>query len=264
MKNMSKNSLKSLVLSVLILVAATIVIAGFDLDMRLAEWLHTADGGFVHGGQQPWAALYEYGEWPGLLLAVGALGALLLGLVWQPARRYRLASAFLVLLYLIGPGLLVNVTLKEYWGRPRPADIVEFGGTRDFRQPWQIRTVDRRNSFPSGHASVAFYLAAPWFLLRSTRKRAAYGWLSVGVGFGLLVGAARMAQGAHFLSDVLWSGGLVYLTGLVLALGMGLGVDVRRQAAIPAGLALGPPRPRWPGRNKAWTRAEIGVEGGQR
>ena len=261
---MNRNTIKPLVMPCAVLIGLTIAIAVFDLDLRLADWLYTPGAGFVHGGQQPWAALYEYGEWPGLVLAAGALAALLLGLFWQSLRRYRLASTFFVLLYLIGPGLLVNVTLKEYWGRPRPADIVEFGGKRVFSQPWQMRTVDRRKSFPSGHASVAFYLAAPWFLLRSIRRRAAYAWLSVGVGYGLLVGAARMTQGAHFLSDILWSGGLVYLTGLVLALGMGLDGDGRMRAAIPTGLGLGSPRPLWSGRKKAWTRAEIGVEGGQR
>ena len=261
---MNRDTLKLLAMPCVVLIGLTIAIAVADLDLRLADWLYTPGVGFVHGGRQPWAALYAYGEWPGLILAAGALAALFLGLFWQAWRRYRLASAFLVLLYLIGPGLLVNVTLKEYWGRPRPADIVEFGGKRTFSQPWQMRTVDRRKSFPSGHASVAFYLAAPWFLLRSTRRRAAYAWLSAGMGYGLLVGAARMAQGAHFLSDILWSGGIVYLTGLLLALGMGLGGEGCSRVAKQSGLVLGSPPPLWAGRNKAWTRAEIGVEGGQR
>jgi membrane-associated PAP2 superfamily phosphatase len=31
-----------------------------------------------------------------------------------------------------------------------------------------------------------------------------------------MMGYARISQGAHFLSDVLWSLGIVYLTGLAL------------------------------------------------
>lgn len=218
---MHQEPLKRLLFSGTLLIGLTLAIAATGLDLRLAEWLYTPGTGFVHGGQQPWAALYEYGEWPGLLLATGALALLLAGLWWRRWRRYRMASAFLVLLYLLGPGLLVNLTLKEYWGRPRPVDLVEFGGTRLFSQPWRMRTVDRRKSFPSGHASVAFYLGAPYFLLRNTRKRAALVWLAVGVGSGLIMGAARMAQGGHFLSDILWAGGLVYLTGLLLSMGLG-------------------------------------------
>ncbi len=72
-------------------------------------------------------------------------------------------------------------------------------------------------SFPSGHASVAFYLASPWFLLRSTRRRAARLWLGAGLAYGGLVSLTRMVQGAHFLSDVLWSWGIVHLLGLLLA-----------------------------------------------
>jgi membrane-associated PAP2 superfamily phosphatase len=31
------------------------------------------------------------------------------------------------------------------------------------------------------------------------------------------MGYARLAQGGHFLSDILWSWGIVWLTGLILA-----------------------------------------------
>jgi membrane-associated PAP2 superfamily phosphatase len=31
------------------------------------------------------------------------------------------------------------------------------------------------------------------------------------------VGAARVLQGAHFVSDVVWSAGVVYITALVLS-----------------------------------------------
>ena len=40
------------------------------------------------------------------------------------------AAVFLVLSLLLGPGLLVNVILKDNWGRPRPGSVVEFGGTQ--------------------------------------------------------------------------------------------------------------------------------------
>jgi membrane-associated PAP2 superfamily phosphatase len=38
--------------------------------------------------------------------------------------------------------------------------------------------------------------------------------VALGLGYGSLVGLARMLQGAHFLSDVLWALGFVYLTAL--------------------------------------------------
>jgi membrane-associated PAP2 superfamily phosphatase len=38
-----------------------------------------------------------------------------------------------------------------------------------------------------------------------------------GLVYGCIMGMARIIQGGHFLSDVLWSAGFVYLTALVLA-----------------------------------------------
>ena len=40
--------------------------------------------------------------------------------------------------------------------------------------------------------------------------------LLAGACYGALMGVARMAQGGHFPSDVLWAGGVVYLVGLSL------------------------------------------------
>ncbi|HBH49073.1 MAG TPA: PAP2 family protein, partial [Bacteroidales bacterium] len=40
-------------------------------------------------------------------------------------RRWAL---MMILTIVLGPGLLVNATFKDNWGRPRPNEIVEFGG----------------------------------------------------------------------------------------------------------------------------------------
>ncbi|MCF6187602.1 MAG: phosphatase PAP2 family protein, partial [Desulfobulbaceae bacterium] len=82
----------------------------------------------------------------------------------------------------------------------------------------QKGTTGRHASFPSGHASIAFYTLGPWFILREKRRKAAAVFLFFGIGFGAAVGLARMLQGGHFLSDVLWAGGIVYLVGGILAL----------------------------------------------
>lgn len=202
----------------LILVAATALITLTDLDRETARLFYLQGNGFVAGDRLPWRALYRYGEWPALLLAAGALFCLTTGFVWTRLRSYRQASLFLLLVYLLGPGLLVNGILKTHWDRPRPVDVVDFGGARPFVS---LSTPSfngpEGRSFPSGHASVAFYLASPWFLLRSTRRRAARLWLGAGLAYGGLVSLTRMVQGAHFLSDVLWSWGIVHLLGLLLA-----------------------------------------------
>jgi len=58
------------------------------------------------------------------------------------------------------------------------------------------------------------------FLKRSRAKAAAV--LAVGIGYGSLMGYARIAQGAHFLSDIVWSFGIVYLTTHAVFYALGL------------------------------------------
>jgi membrane-associated PAP2 superfamily phosphatase len=126
---------------------------------------------------------------------------------------------FLALMLALGPGLVVNGILKPNWGRPRPGQVQEFGGELDFVDAWEFGEGPSgiSKSFPSGHASMGFYLMAPAFLLYRRHPKWALAFLGLGLAGGLAVGLGRIAQGQHFPSDVLWAGGLVYLVGTVLA-----------------------------------------------
>lgn len=113
----------------------------------------------------------------------------------------------------LGPGLLVNVALKDHWHRPRPVQTTEFGGHLPFR-PWNALDggCARNCSFVSGEASSATWLVAPALLAPpAIRAGAVVGALV----FGAAVGALRMAFGGHFLSDTLMS---MLLTVLVILL----------------------------------------------
>jgi undecaprenyl-diphosphatase len=85
--------------------------------------------------------------------------------------------------------------------------VVEFGGSRDFTAaPLPATACDKNCSFVSGHASVGFALIAFSFLATGRRRRA----IGAGaVAAGALIGLARMIQGAHFLSDVVFAGFIV-------------------------------------------------------
>src|SRR5262249_62173504 len=66
----------------------------------------------------------------------------------------------ILLTFLVGPGLIVNSMLKQYWGRARPIEIHQFGGDAQFSRAGIPATQCRRNcSFPSGDAAAAFPLA---------------------------------------------------------------------------------------------------------
>ena len=202
---------------VTLLLLATALIWLTGSDMMASKFFYETHHGWVTVDRFPWSVLYTYAPLPGLVLAGGALFVFVAGFFKRIFRPYRKQSAFLVLMLALGPGLLVNVILKDNMGRARPTDIIEFGGSYQYSEPWQYGVSPKQKSFPSGHASIAFYLMAPWFIYRDRQKKIGLIFLGSGLSFGLLVGFSRMVQGGHYLSDVLWAGGLVYLCGSVLS-----------------------------------------------
>ena len=134
-----------------------------------------------------------------------------------PLGRRRKALLYLLTSLILGPGLIVNTVLKDHWGRPRPVHLAQFGGHSTFTPALKYSTQCPRNcSFPSGHAGAAFFPMAGYWLTRQRR------WLVLGIACGLLVGYTRMAMGAHFLSDVIFSGFIVHFSCRWLAACFGL------------------------------------------
>ncbi|RUM35598.1 MAG: hypothetical protein DSY57_06810 [Desulfobulbus sp.] len=209
--------LNHLFLVINILIGLSLLIFMTNADLRIARMAVGANNQWPGLAHQPWLFFYKTAPIPGILLAIGALVVLCAGFFHFCLKKYRRQSLFLLLLLALGPGLLVNVILKDHLGRPRPQELTEFGGRQQFVQFWQTGPDVKNSSFPSGHASIAFFLMAPWFIFRRRRQLLGLSFLWAGGGFGLLVGIARIMQGGHFLSDVLWAGGLVYLTGELLS-----------------------------------------------
>jgi len=213
--------IRDFAIPVVILVLGTIVIGLSGVDLKLAS-LFCVGGKWPVGDLQPWHALYKLDRIPAFIVGLSGLGAALLGLMYQERRSWIRPGFFLVILLAIGPGLVVNSVFKEYWGRPRPREIVQFGGKKEFLHPWQKGVAHAGRSFPSGHSSAAFYLTAPYFVYRRRNGRVARFWLIGGVSFGVLMSIARISQGGHFLSDTLWAWGMVHLIAVALYYGMGL------------------------------------------
>ena len=212
----AKIMLRDFLLALALLAGATALCAATGLDLAMERRFYLEGAGWGLTEINPWRFLYHYGVLPAYLLAGAALLVLLAGFFWARAYPLRRSALFLVLLLALGPGLLVNTVFKDHWGRPRPRQMQVFGGDRQFHEVWERGAGKSGRSFPSGHASAAFYLMAPYFVLRTRYRRRAYLALLGGIGYGVFMGVARMVQGGHFPSDVLWAGGVVYLVGLAL------------------------------------------------
>jgi lipid A 4'-phosphatase len=214
---MKKGIVVDIILPLILLMGLTIMFWITDLDLWISGHFFVPGEGWVPKDGQPWRFLYDYGPFPALLLAIGALIIFIASFWSRTLISYRKAALFCVLLILIGPGLVVNVIFKDHWGRPRPKYVQEFSGPNPFHYVWQKGEAGNGHSFPSGHASMGFFLIAPYFVLRKTSKKWAYVFLTIGICWGLTIGFARIVQGGHFASDVIWAGGLVYFFGLGLS-----------------------------------------------
>lgn len=191
-----------------------------DLDIRVARWFYTpmpAELGREASwplGQSPlFHTLYVVGSalsW--LVLVVTMLAYALPGVRRRPLLR-QIALTTLATVAL-GTGLFVNGLGKDFTGRPRPRTIEAFGGHSEYRAPLQLGTPGVGKSFPCGHCSAGYAVGAVGIAVLAARPALGVGIIIASIVFGLAMGAARMAAGAHFLSDVLWSGILTWLAAL--------------------------------------------------
>lgn len=195
---------------VTIALATTVLFASGLIDIAIAGWFYRPDATehWPLAHEFPWPLLYRAAPWITASLVVLSLAALAASVT--SARSGWWQSAVLVLLSLaIGPGLLGNAVLKDHWQHPRPRDIVEFGGPLHY-VPSPLIGSDGGASFPCGHCTVGFLYATGWWIWRRRRP----GWAAVsltgGLLLGLLLGVGRLAAGAHFLSDVVWSALLAF------------------------------------------------------
>ncbi len=176
-----------------------------DLALQRLFYMPDTPAPWAQGNAPLWRWLYRFGPWPALLTALGAFG-MLIAARWRPSlARWRVHALFLLMSLALGPGLLVNVTFKDHWGRPRPRQTTELGGAWPYQTFAERGIGGRGKSFPCGHSSMGYYFVVLYFLWRRRHPgRAVAAAMAAGV-YGTLIGVARMAAGGHFASDVAWS-----------------------------------------------------------
>jgi undecaprenyl-diphosphatase len=178
---------------VLLLVVAAVLFALFA-DIRCAAWIAAHISPTLHRAA---ALASRIGDWPAHV-AAGVIGAVI---AWLNRRKdwVRIFLAMLIACALAGVAARV---LKIATGRARPSVQTE--------SVWNgPRFSANYNAFPSGHtaSSTAFFA-----LLALARKRIGVPLLIV----PLLIGAARIFAGAHYLSDVTFAAAVGLACALIV------------------------------------------------
>ncbi len=204
---------------VLIGLAATAAITAIfwitDLDLRAQALAYSpAEPHWPYAQLEGFRIFYHLGTIPGLLLGVLAAVGFGLSFIRPSFVRLRYPCLFLVLLMALGPGLVINVLAKGFGGRPRPDQIVQFGGLLEFRHPFQPGFPHRGFSFLCGHCSMGFMFMGLYFVLKRWPRWAC---LFGGLVFGLAQGVGRLVQGAHFASDALLGASVMFTLAAALS-----------------------------------------------
>ncbi len=193
--------------------AATAVLQSCGWDLAWSAQFYTPGGiheGWTFSRDQPWAFFYDYGEYPVWVLAALALVICVGAASGRVSRAYLRPSLVIILTAALGPGLLINGILKPSWGRPRPAELTNMGGDREYKRVWEPLGRGQGKSFTCGHCAAAYSVssAVAFYPLHPVISVIA---LTAGVAFGTAAGIGRLVQGGHFATDILWSGVLVLM-----------------------------------------------------
>lgn len=203
----------------LVLFAISAILRWTPLDLWISSLFYDPTTNTWPWFYSTWCTFfYRRGVYPPFAVTIGASLMILIGGLQRHRNDYVRRGLFLLAVFFVGPGLIVNTTFKPHWGRPRPHQVLQFGGCETFAPLGSPGTLASNNSsFPSGHAAVAFYMISPAFLMTWQRRRLAWTMLIGGLLFGTCMSITRIIQGGHFTSDVLWSAAVVYFTCVGLA-----------------------------------------------
>ena len=187
-----------------------------DLDIQVARYFYHPENqdAWFEGDYFLWDLFYQLGPVISITIAVGSIFIIMLSGMRKKWNHLRVKAVFILICFVVGPGLIVNALFKDHWERPRPAQVAALGGTEAYVPPLMFNASGNGKSFPSGHSSVGFALIAFYFLFRKKHLVLARLALALSLVIGSFLGAARIAAGGHFLSDVLWSAFITFLVSL--------------------------------------------------
>lgn len=203
---------------IFLMLATTVLFWLTDLDRELAAIFYVPE----NDPQQRWPyqyvgfvkILYDYAFPFTVISGLTALTVYIVGHFHHYTRRFQRRALYILLVIALGPGVVVNLIVKDHWGRPRPVHVQRFGGEYAYVPPAKIgHTPDK--SFVCGHCSVGYVFFVLYFL--SQNHKALYFGMTLALAW--VMGVTRMTSGGHFVSDILWSGYLVFLVAFALYYG---------------------------------------------
>ena len=184
------------------------------------------------------SALEVFGhQWPRQLVTVVASGLIalwVLSFLLPQLRPHRRLLLFLALALTLAP--LAVVLLKAASVRHCPWSLQEYGGFARHLSLFDAAPpgLAPGHCFPAGHATAGFCLLAFYFAgLALGNLRLARAGLWGGLTAGMALGLVRVAQGAHFISHIVWSALVCWLVILALYLAI-MGTPKGAQAAAAA------------------------------
>lgn len=159
--------------------------------------------------------LFKLTPWPAILLGIFCFILFVLTPFFKKLKVHRKTLLFLWLSFAMGPGFITHIVFKEFYGRPRPKHVIEFGGTENYRAFYDpgptFKEKEHFRSFPCGHCTTGYYYFVFGFWLKKrhlfqlSRMVFLFSFL-----YGTAIGVLRMAQGGHFFSDVVAGGALMW------------------------------------------------------
>lgn len=184
------------------------------LDMDITRYFYQNSKSFKSNGFYDF--MYDYGVIPAHVTALAAFLVLVLSCFLNFLKPWRASALVLVLTMIIGAGIITHAILKDHWGRPRPKQVQEFGGSQVFRpyySPNIFHQPEPSKSFSCGHCSMGFYFFALAIVGRRLNRLWLF-WLGMllALTLGVLLSLTRIAQGGHFLSDTLMTALIMWLT----------------------------------------------------
>ena len=186
-------------------------IFGREIDIPISSLFYNEDGFFLRNSI--FAEVIQYGVHFFMAIFLSIIVLMFIYTLITKKSLFKInrkAFLFIIVTFILAPGLVANLLLKENVGRPRPVSITEFAGDKIFQPPFKISNECSSNcSFVSGHSASMFTLMLFGFFFRGRTRKIVF---SATFLIGVITSIGRIIQGRHFFTDTVFAFFFVWLT----------------------------------------------------